>query len=48
VLTQSMRASHLKGAQFTSFSPWVSTLVLAAYAVAALIGGGWLLLRRDA
>jgi hypothetical protein len=48
VLTQSMRAAHSNGVQFTSFSPWISTLVLAAYAIASLIGGGWLLLRRDA
>jgi hypothetical protein len=48
VLTQSMRATHSNSVQFASFSPWISTLVLAAYAVASLIGGGWLLLRRDA
>jgi hypothetical protein len=48
VLTQSMRTANTGNVQFASFSPWVSTLVLAAYAVASLIGGGWLLLRRDA
>jgi ABC-2 type transport system permease protein len=48
VLTQSMRAAHANGVQFTSFSPWISTLVLASYAVASLIGAGWFLLRRDA
>ena len=48
VLTQSMRSAHASGAQLMWFSPWTSTLVLAAYAVASLIGGGLLLLRRDA
>ena len=48
VLTQSMRSAHTSGAQLRWFSPWTSTLVLAAYAVASLIGGGLLLLRRDA
>ena len=48
VLTQSMRAAHSKGVQFTSFSPWISTLVLASYAIASLVCAGWFLLRRDA
>lgn len=48
VLTQSMRTANSSTVHFSSFTPWVSTLVLAAYAVASLIGGGWLLLRRDA
>jgi ABC-2 type transport system permease protein len=46
VLTESMRASSDPG--FTSFSPLVSTLVLAAYAVATFLGGAVLLVRRDA
>ncbi len=48
VLTQSMRSPTGARAEFQGFSPVVSTLVLAAYAVAALIGGGIVLLRRDA
>ncbi len=48
VLTQSMRSPSGARAAFQGFSPLVSTLVLAAYAVAALVGGGLVLQRRDA
>lgn len=48
VLTQSMRAAHANGVEFNSFSPWISTLVLASYAIASLVCAGWFLLRRDA
>jgi ABC-2 type transport system permease protein len=46
VLTESMRAATDPG--FTAFSPLVSTLVLAAYAVGTFAGGAVLLARRDA
>jgi ABC-2 type transport system permease protein len=46
VLTESMRAATDPG--FTAFSPLVSTLVLAAYAVATFAGAVALLMRRDA
>jgi ABC-2 type transport system permease protein len=48
VLTQSMRSPNPSGLGFNSFSPTVSTLVLAAYAVGSLVVGGVLLVRRDA
>jgi ABC-type transport system involved in multi-copper enzyme maturation permease subunit len=48
VLTQSMRNPASGNVQFHAFSPGVSALVLAAYAMAALIGGGFVLWRRDA
>jgi ABC-2 type transport system permease protein len=48
VLTQSMRSTSPSGLGFNSFSPTVSTLVLAAYAVGSMIIGGVLLVRRDA
>ena len=48
VLTASMRAASTTGADFSSFSALTSTLVLAAYALAALVGGAILMVRRDA
>jgi len=48
VLSTAMQSSHTSSDQFHSFTPWVSTLVLGAYALAALIAGGVLLVRRDA
>lgn len=50
ILTGSMRSSRVTtDPQYGPiFSPVVSTLVLAGYAVASLIGAGALLLRRDA
>jgi ABC-2 type transport system permease protein len=47
VLSGSMRAAT-GTTEFSSFSPLVSTLVLAIYAVVALLGGALLLVRRDA
>jgi hypothetical protein len=52
ILTGSMRstrAANASGAQYGAlYSPLVSTLILSSYAVASLIAGGILLLRRDA
>ena len=48
VLTSSMRAATSAGSDFSTFSALTSTLVLAAYALAAVIGGAYLLHRRDA
>jgi hypothetical protein len=48
ILAATMRSSPPEATSAETFSPWVSTLVLAAYALAALIGGGVLLSRRDA
>jgi len=48
ILTSSMRAASTSGIAFSSFSAYTSTLVLAAYALAALMGGAVLLVRRDA
>jgi hypothetical protein len=49
VLTSSMRSSHAGSVQFgTLFSPAAATVVLAGYAVAALVGGGIVLVRSDA
>jgi ABC-2 type transport system permease protein len=48
VLCQSMRSTSSSGLGFNTFSPGVSTLVLAAYSVGSLIIGGVLLVRRDA
>lgn len=49
ILAGSMRSSRQNTGEFGAlFSPSVSTLVLAGYAVASLVGGGALLLRRDA
>jgi ABC-2 type transport system permease protein len=52
ILTSSMRstsAASTAAAQYGAlYSPWVSTLILSSYAVASLIAGGVLLVRRDA
>jgi hypothetical protein len=48
VLTESMRSATQSGGPFSAFSALTSTLVLAAYAVAAFVGGAVLLVRRDA
>jgi hypothetical protein len=48
VLTSSMRAANGNGSPFDAFSPLVSTLVLAGYAAASLLGGAMLMRRRDA
>jgi ABC-2 type transport system permease protein len=48
VLSQSMRAPGDASLSFSSFSPTVSSLVLAAYAVGSLLIGGLVLVRRDA
>jgi ABC-type transport system involved in multi-copper enzyme maturation permease subunit len=48
VLSQSMRSPSASGLGFNSFSPTVSTLVLASYAVGSILIGGVLLVRRDA
>jgi hypothetical protein len=49
ILTTSMRSSRTTTVQYGAlFSPAVSTLVLASYALGSLIIGGVLLVRRDA
>jgi hypothetical protein len=48
ILVATMRSTTAAGTSAQLFSPWVSTLVLAAYTLAALIVGGVLLSRRDA
>jgi ABC-2 type transport system permease protein len=48
ILAATMRSTPPESTTSETFSPWVSTLVLSAYALAALIGGGVLLSRRDA
>jgi ABC-type transport system involved in multi-copper enzyme maturation permease subunit len=48
VLSESMRSATSQGSQFHTFTPWVSTAILACYAIAALIGGVFMLVRRDA
>jgi ABC-2 type transport system permease protein len=48
VLTQSMRAASTTDGPFSEFSALTSTLVLAGYAVASVVAGGVLLVRRDA
>jgi hypothetical protein len=37
-----------KPVQGFTFSPWAGLAIIAAYAVALLAVGGWLLIRRDA
>lgn len=48
VLTASMRAASTTRSEFTAFSPLTSTLVMIGYAVASLVGGAAVMLRRDA
>jgi hypothetical protein len=49
ILTSSMRSSHPGSDQFgTLFSPAAATVVLAGYALAALVGGAIVLVRNDA
>lgn len=48
VLVESMRTPHNAVIHFHAFSPGVSALLLAAYAVGALLIGGVLVVRRDA
>ncbi len=48
VLIESMRTPHQAALRFQAFSPGVSALILAAYALGSLIIGGALLVRRDA
>ena len=48
ILVATMRSTTAAGTSAQLFSPWVSTLVLAAYTLGALILGGVLLARRDA
>jgi hypothetical protein len=43
-----MRSATSQGSQFHTFSPWVSTAILAGYALVALVGGVIVLVRRDA
>jgi ABC-type transport system involved in multi-copper enzyme maturation permease subunit len=48
ILTESMRSPVSGEINFSPFSAITSTLVLLAYAVGSLVGGGILLTRRDA
>jgi ABC-2 type transport system permease protein len=52
ILTSSMRSTRTattSAAQYGAlYSPLVSTLILSSYAVASLIAGGYVLVRRDA
>jgi ABC-2 type transport system permease protein len=43
-----LTATHAGGRDFPMFSPWVGFAVLCAYAAAALVIGGLLMVRRDA
>jgi len=47
VLTEAMRSTQPLGG-ISEFTPWVSTIVLAGYAVLALLGGAIAFARRDA
>ena len=48
VLTGAMRSSGSSDLAFPSFSALTSTLVLAGYALASVVAGAILLVRRDA